>query len=67
MRSFTTVRDLRNWVDDATTGWMERTNSDIEKLVECIRRDADFPGWGADCTAYLESLPDLCELLDDPV
>ena len=59
----TTVRDLRNWVDAATTNWDGRTDADIEKIVDHIRSQDHCPAWGRDWTEYLASFDDLQVIL----
>ena len=57
--SFTTVNDLRNWADAATTNWGGRTQADLDAIVEYVRTQDHCPAWGQDWTEYLESLPEL--------
>jgi hypothetical protein len=61
-RTMTTKRDLRNWVDDATSGWWERTDADVDAITNAIQAD-NHPAWGTDWSAYLDALPELTELL----
>lgn len=61
---FTTVAALRNWVWEHAGDNLDA--AEIDQITERIRSNADFPAWGKDCTAFLESLPEnLCELLDE--
>jgi hypothetical protein len=57
-----TINDLRNWVDNATSGWVEREDNDIDRITEVIRR-GNCPSWGEDWSAYLNSdfIGDLLE------
>lgn len=65
-RTMTTVRDLRNWVDSVTCSWDDRTDADVETIVDVIR-SMDRPAWGTDWREFLDSLPEnLADLLDDP-
>lgn len=62
MTTFTTINDIRNWVDSATANWDDRTADQIETLTGIIRANVDY-GRGAD--EYLATLPDnLADLLD---
>jgi hypothetical protein len=58
----TTVNDLYNWVDDMTSGWLERTYCDVERISETLR-GMPHPPYGTDWAHWLETLPDLTELL----
>lgn len=58
----TTKRDLRNWVDDVTSGWGERTDADVDAITDAIQAD-DHPAWGVDWSDYLDSLPELTTFL----
>jgi hypothetical protein len=59
--TMTTRRDLRNWVDSATTNWDVRSDADVDAMTDWIQRD-DHPAWGSDWTAYLEEL-DLVRII----
>jgi hypothetical protein len=61
-RTMTTNRDLRNWVDDVTSGWVERTDADVDAITDTIQA-MDHPRWGADWSEWLDGLPELTELL----
>lgn len=61
---FGTVRDLRQWVEQVTAGWVERAESDVDTITQAIHA-GDHPAWGTDWTDFLNSLPDLGELLID--
>lgn len=61
IRTMTTARDLRNWVDSATSGWPDRGEEDVDAITEAIRAD-EHPAWGTDWSEYLESL-DLMDML----
>lgn len=63
MTRFTNRNDICNWVWDHVGDNLDRR--DVEKITDCIRTDANFPGWGQDATVYLDSLPALVDLLDD--
>jgi hypothetical protein len=54
-----TAGDLRNWVDSATDNWIDRTDADIDAIVDGIRNRDDCPAWGRDWSEYLNGLPDL--------
>jgi hypothetical protein len=60
--TMTTKRDLRNWVDTATSGWPERADTDVDAITDAIQA-MNHPQWGTDWTEFLESLPELTELL----
>ena len=61
---FSTVRDLRNWVDGVTVNWPDRTDEVLNELTEAIRA-MDHPAWGDDWTDFLDSLPEnLFELVE---
>jgi hypothetical protein len=65
MTIFTTITDIRNWVDTATSNWADRTDDQVNRIVGVIRDNTDY-GRGAD--DYLETLPDnLADLLDDTI
>lgn len=55
MRYITTKNDLRNWVDNATSGWDIRHITDVEAITDGIQAD-DHPAWGSDWSKYLESI-----------
>ncbi len=57
----TTRRDLRNWVDSATSNWDSRTDADIEAVTNAIQA-MNHPQWGTDWSEFLDSLPDLVAL-----
>jgi hypothetical protein len=60
---FTTIKDVRNWVDSATSNWDDRTDEQVSELVDIVRSNINY---GQDASEYLESLPDnLADLLDD--
>jgi hypothetical protein len=61
--TITTRRDLRNWVDSATTNWEDRADADVDALVVAILGREDCPRYGQSWTDFLESLPDLADLL----
>ena len=62
MTTFTTITDIRNWVDSATSSWDNRTTEQVETLTSIIRANVDY---GRDADEYLATLPDnLAELLD---
>jgi hypothetical protein len=52
--TMTTIDDLRNWVDGATSDWMNREDDDVDRITAVIR-DSDCPRWGADWSDYLQS------------
>ena len=54
----TTRNDLRNWVDDHTTGWLERDDADVERITDAIQA-MDHPRWGTDWSEFLDALPEL--------
>ena len=57
MTTFTTKRDLRNWVDIATSGWGERGDTDVDTITDRIQADPKRPNWGTDdWTDYLTTL-----------
>ena len=60
--TMTTKRDLRNWVDTATSGWDVREDGDVDAITDAIQA-MDHPAWGTDWTEFLEALPNLTELL----
>lgn len=63
MTIFTTINDIRNWVDSATVSWDDRTAEQVETLAGIIRANVEY---GCDADDYLETLPDnLADLLDD--
>jgi hypothetical protein len=62
--TITTKRDLRNWVDAATHDWDGRTDADVDAITDAIQA-MNHPQWGADWTEFLESLPELTELLPE--
>lgn len=63
MARFTTITDIRKWVDSATANWDDRTDEQVDTLVGIIRDNITY---GRDASEYLESLPDnLADLLDD--
>lgn len=65
-RIITTRRDLRNYVDEMTSGWYERSDDDIDAIVESILGCPDCPRYGADWTEFLANLPEACfTLLDE--
>lgn len=51
----TTNRDLRNWVDDMTNNYLQRTDGDVDTITNGIQDD-DHPAWGTDWSDYLETL-----------
>jgi len=55
MRIMTTANDLRNWIDDATSNWHNRTDADMQRILDAIRAD-NCPAWGDDWQDYLETL-----------
>ncbi len=59
---FSTVWDLRNWVDQATANWDGRTERMIDDMVEMIRAK-DHPRWDTDWSKFLESL-DLTKMVE---
>lgn len=60
---FTTIRDIRNWVDSATCNWDDRTDDEVSRLTDYIRDNIDY---GVDASEFLESLPDnLADLLPE--
>lgn len=63
MTRFTTRNDLRTWVREHVGP--DLTDAEVEQITECLRTDADFPRWGTDATAYLDSLPELVDLLTE--
>ena len=63
MTIFTTVTDVHNWVDSATSNWDGRTDDQVEYLVGLIVGNIDY---GRDCSEYLDSLPEnLADLLPE--
>ena len=60
--TMTTRRDLRNWVDNATSDWLVRADTDVDNITDAIQV-LDHPAWGTDWTAWLDRLPDLTDLL----
>lgn len=58
----TTVRDLRNWLDTATTNWDGRDDAMLDALTETIR-ERDHPPWGTDWADFLAALPELTEFV----
>ena len=62
MKRMTTMNDLRNWVDSATSNWESRTDADIDAIARAIQA-TDHPAWGRDWSEFLESLPDLADFL----
>ena len=63
MKRMTTMDNLRNWVDNATCGWMERTDTDVETIAKAIQLNGARPAWGRDWSDYLEAV-DLVSLAD---
>ena len=62
MSTFTTISDIRNWVDSATTNWDDRTDEQVDFLVDHIHANTDY---GRDAEDFLATLPDnLADLLD---
>ena len=62
MIRFTTINDVRNWVDTATSSWDDRTEEQVETLTRHIRDNIEY---GRDATEFLGTLPDnLADLLD---
>ncbi len=51
----TSVQDIRNWVDNATSDWLDRDDTEIEMIVAYLRSQDDCPAWGTDWSSYLES------------
>jgi hypothetical protein len=65
MTVITTKRDLRNYLDDATTNYMGRTDADLDAMTDAVQA-MGHPAWGTDWTEFFSRLPaDLTELLDD--
>lgn len=63
MTAFSSISDIRNWVDMATANWDDRTDEQVDELVAIICGNIDY---GRDASEYLDSLPDnLADLLDD--
>lgn len=60
--TMTTAADLRNWVDGATAGWLERSDSDVDRITDAIR-SMDHPAWGWNWRRFLDSLPELSRLI----
>ena len=60
----TSKTDLRNWVDTATSDWMERTEKDVADITGAIQ-GMDHPRWGSDWTEFLDSLPELGMLVGE--
>ena len=60
--TMTTKRDLRNWVDAATTNWDGRTDDDLDAITDAIQA-IGHPQWGTDWSEWLAALPELTELL----
>lgn len=60
--TMTTMNDLRHWVDAVTANWDGRTDADVDALAREIQA-MDHPQWGGDWSEFLQSLPDLTELL----
>jgi len=56
MTKFSSRDDLRQWLNDRMTS--DATNGDILAVVDAIAADHDRPRYGADWSAYLETLPD---------
>ena len=56
--------DLERWVETATAHWQQRNPGDIASLVNAILADEDRPAFGADWSAYLDSIGTLPEYLD---
>ncbi len=62
MTTFTTINDIRNWVDTATSNWDDRTDEQVDTLTRYIRSNVDY---GRNADEFLETLPDnLADLLD---
>jgi hypothetical protein len=62
MVTFTTISDIRNWVDSATTNWDDRTDEQVDSLVGYIHANIDY---GRDAEDFLATLPDnLADLID---
>jgi hypothetical protein len=62
--TFTSIKDVRNWVDTATANWDDRTEEQTEHLTRYILTHTTY---GRDATAFLESLPEnLADLLPEP-
>lgn len=62
----TTLNDLRTWVDNATSGWTDRRDDDVDAIAEALQA-MDHPAWGTDWSTWLGGLPDLSTLTGDPV
>ena len=62
MKTIFSRRDLKNWVDTATSGWENRLDSDVELITESIHW-MDNPGYGQDWEEFLGGI-NLQELVD---
>jgi hypothetical protein len=60
---FRNSSDLRSWVSKHVEDNLSATV--IDEITSHIAGDASFPPWGEDCMEYLDSLPQLEELLDE--
>jgi hypothetical protein len=59
---FTSLTDLRIWVNDQTSGRDGWGSIEREEVVRAIRRMRARPNWNEDWREFLDSLPDLGEL-----
>jgi hypothetical protein len=55
MTKISSMDDLRNYVDAATTDWLGRTDQDVEAIVDAIQA-SDHPPWGTDWSEFLTEL-----------
>ena len=62
MKTMTTVRDLKNWVDTHIGDYP--APDDVQRVTNLIQDDPLRPAWGDDWTEYLDALPMLVTLLD---